>query len=370
MENEKDISGNTTNKTMEYANATTITRSVIDQTEPEIEVETKEEKEAKNLIKKAKALNQPRCCLFSICSSKEERLQEMDNLYLRAGDLYKSIHHYRVAAICYENSTIIKKKLKQDPLNSYEKAYFCYEKIDIGDDTKRIFDEMNSCLEKEAKFFQVGKNYENLAIKKENKEKYDIAIEYYLQAVKYYEKDDTKHKDLKTKIFVKLSELMILHNHPQAKDKVPIMLEKIGYHYLKNIMTKYQAKEYFGKGVLTRIYFNDDIKEAKEYMLKYKKKDKTFEESNIFVLCMDVITCIEKGENDNLNSDIEEYKETYELDEYMTYILDNIINRENHKNKTKEKNKEDNNENIEDKNNTSEEGNNDININNEEKNIL
>ena len=357
------------NKTMEYIN--TITKSIINQTDPDQEIESKQEEEALKLIKKARSLSKPKCCCC--CFSQEKKFQEISELYFKAGEIYKSSHQWRNAGLCYENSSLIKQqKLKQSPLTCYEKAYYCFEKIDIGNDAKRIFDKMNLYLEKEGKYFQVGKNYENLAIKRENKEKYDIAIEHYLQAVKYYEKDG-KHSNLKTKILIKLTELMILHNHPQAEFKVPSMLENIGNNYLKNIMTKYQAKEYFGKAVLTRLYFKDDTIEAKDYMEKYTKKDKTFEESNIYILCSDIITCVENGENDKLIFVINKYKEIYELDEYMNFILDNIIDRENQKKKIKEKENEENKEDKGDDNENNNNNNNDIvgdnNIINEENNI-
>ena len=54
-------------------------------------------------------------------------------------------------------------------MNYYEQAYYCYDKMDISNDLKNIFDMMNSLLEKEGKFFQVGKNYENMGTKMEKK---------------------------------------------------------------------------------------------------------------------------------------------------------------------------------------------------------
>ena len=212
-------------KTMEYMN--TMNKSIINQTLTEQEIDSNQENEAKRLIKKAKSLSKPRCCCFCyICSSKEQRYQESSNLYYKAGDIYKSSHQWYNAGFCYENSSLMKEKIKESPLSSLEQAYYCFEKTGIGTDSIRIFDKINLLLEKDEKFFQIGKNYENLAIKRENKEKYDLAIEYYLQAVNYYEKDG-KHKNLKTKILIKLTELMILHNHPQAKDQVQNIKQKI-----------------------------------------------------------------------------------------------------------------------------------------------
>ena len=149
------------------------------------------------------------------------------------------------------------------------------------------------------------------------------------------------------------------------------MLENIGINYLKNIMIKYMAKEYFGKAVLTRLYFHDDIQEAKLYINKYKNKDKSFEDSNIYILCKDFISLIEHGENDKLNNAVQKYKEICGIDEYLTFILDNIIDRENQKKKLKDKeNNENNNDIITDSANNSPEdntinNNNNINSNDE-----
>ena len=361
-----NISVNSTNKTMDYVN--NVTKSVINQTDNDQEIETSQEKEARNLVRKAKELTKPRCCFSLICSTKEERHMEIANLYYNAGDLFKSAQNWLSAGRCYENSSILKSKVNHDPLIDYEKAYYCYDKIDIGDDAEKILEKMNLCLEKKGKFFEIGKNYENMAIKKEKKEKYDLAIDYYLKAITYYDKD-RKHKNLKTKIYVKLAELMIIHNHSQANVKVPIMLENIGNHYLKNIMTKYQAKEYFGRAIIARIYFNNDINEAKEYMYKFKKKDKTFEESQICILCSDIITCLEKGDNYNLNSSIQKLEEIYNKNDYVTIILDKIIDREKQKKKVNEEEKQENKEveEEEEKGNEENEIVEDNNINKEEK---
>ena len=220
---ENNLSNNTTKKTMDYAN--TFTKSIINQTENDLEIESNLERECNNLIKSAKRKIQPKCCLF--CSPKYKRYEESCSLYKIAGDKYKSAHCWHKAAICYENCSLIKKRLQQNPLNYYEQAYYCYDKMDFSNDLKNIFDMMNSLLEKEGKFFQVGKNYENMGIKMEKKENYDIAIEYYLLAMKYYEKD-FKHENIKTKLLIKLCELMILHNYSKAENYVPNMLENIG----------------------------------------------------------------------------------------------------------------------------------------------
>ena len=349
--------GTSNNRTMDYMNNNTTTKSIINQTEPETDLDSNLEKEAHKLLIKAESLSKPRCCLCAICSSKTQRYNKSCNLYAKAGDMYKTAHQWLNAGICFENCSSIKIKLKESPLPFYEQAYYCFGKIDIGNDSKRVFDKMNSFLEKEGKLFQVGKNYENLGIKYEKNKKYDIAIEHYLQAIKYYEKEG-KHENLKTKILIKLTELMMLNNHSEGKIKIPTMLENIGTNYLKNILTKYSAKEYFGKAILTRIYYNDDIIEGIKYLDKYRKKDKTFVDSSMYILCSDIITSIDNNDVEKLNSAIDKYKEINEIDEYLQFILAHIIDRENQKRKIKEKEEEENENNKEDNDNNNNESSN------------
>ena len=342
------MSTNTSNKTMDYVNINSTASSFINNnnTELELDLESNLEKEAIIYIKKAKSLLQPKCCLCNICSSKNKKYEEACNLYKKAGDKYKSINQWRNAGRCYENSAFIKQKIFKNPIKYYEESYNCYEKIEIGDESKYIFDKINSILEKEKNYFKIGKNYENLAIKEENKQKWVISIEHYLKAIKYFGKDD-KHENAKIDIYIKLTKLMVFHSYPHADEKVPLMLENIAKYYSKNITSKYLSNEYYGKAILTRLYFNNNNQETNEYLIIYEKRDKLFEESNIYILCNDIIDSIEKQDIDKLNSSIQKYKEKNELDDYMKFIIDKIVEREKQKKllKIEEKN-ENNDENI------------------------
>ena len=328
MKNDKNNINDTlaSNKTMEYYN--NITKSYINQTATDIDNESNLEHEALVLVRKAENKVKKKCCLYSLISSKHERIVQACDLYKRAGDKYKLVNQWKKAGLCYENCALIKTKLKEKPLNFYKQSYMCFSKIDIGDDSKRIFDLMNQYLEKEGQYFQVGKNNENLGIEKENKKKYNEAINYYLIAIKYYEKDG-KHESLIIKIQIKLAELMMINEDPDAPKKVPIMLENIGTYYLQNLITKYSAKDYFGKAILCNIYYSDNPSEGNIYIKKYKKMDKTFEESTIYNLCCDIVNSIENNDYNQLNNSILQYKEINEVDEFMNYILDKILEKIN-----------------------------------------
>ena len=185
---------------------------------------------------------------------------------------------------------------------------------------------MNETLEKEGEFYQAGKNNENLAKQMENNDKYNDAIFYYNQADKYYEKDG-KHNSLKYKIEEKVAELMLVTNHPDASTRVPILLENVAKNYLKNPITKYSANEYFGKTVLSIIYYNNPS-EGSIYLNKYKEIDQTFDESTIYTLCCDIIKSLETNNINSLQYSIQKYKEISELDGFMIDILKKIEEKE------------------------------------------
>lgn len=334
MENDKNNINDTTtsnNKTMEYYNS--VTKSIINQTGTEIDNDMCMENEAIIQIKKAEHKLKKKCCLNYICYSKKERLNDACELFKRAGDKFKVCNQWRKAGACYENCAIIKNKLKEKPINYYILSYQCFSKIDIGNEKKNIFEKMNYFLEKDGEFYKVGKNYENLAIQKENKKKYDEAIKYYLQAIKYYDKAGN-HEELKTNIQIKVCELMILNNHPEAGKKVPNMLENIAVKYYKNPLKRKSAKDYFGKAILCNVYFRDNPSDGNIFIDKYKKIDKTFKDSEICDLCCNIVNNIENNNFNQLNHIIQQYKDSNELDDFMDDILDKIIEKEKSKNTT------------------------------------
>ena len=355
MENNKNNINDTTtsnNKTMEYYN--TVTKSIINQTGTEVDNDMYIENEAIIQIKKAEQKLKKKCCINYICCSKKESLNEACNLFKSAGDKFKQCNQWKKAGLCYENCAIIKNKLKEKPINYYILSYQCFSKIDFGNEPKHIFEKMNYYLEKDREYFKVGKNYENLAVQKENKKKYDDAIKFYLQAIKYYDKDGN-HEELKTNLQIKVAELMVLNNHPKARKKVPDLLENIALKYYKDPVTRNEAKNFFGKAILCNIYFRDNPSDGNIFINKYEKIDKTFNESEIYNLCCNIVNHIENKNFDNLNNIIQQYKDINELDDFMYDILDKILEKEKRNNNIKDSLSDSNNNSISIKNNNDEE---------------
>jgi len=250
---------------------------------------------------------------------------------MKKQEIYKSINQWRKAANCFDNCSKIKIILKENPINYYNELFFCYYQLNSESNYKRYFEKMNECLEREGEFYQAGKNSENLAKQMEINGKYNDAIIYYDQALKYYEKDG-KHDTLMNSIGGKIAELMLVNNHPDAPNKVPIILENVAKNHLQNPITKYSAKDYFGKAVLSIIYYSNNPSEGRIYLKKYMEIDPTFDESTIYNLCCDVIKSMETNNINNLKFSIQKYKEISEIDKFMIDILDKIVEKASNKN--------------------------------------
>ena len=327
MKNENNLINDTTisnNKTFE--DSTITAKSFTQKTDNdnnEIKNIEKLYREAFLLTRKAETKLNPGCCLDTICISKSKRYEEACKLYNKAGDKYKICNQWRKAADCYDNCSKIKVALKENPLQFYQESFSCYTKINNYNSSKKIFEKMNKYLEKEGDYYQAGKNNENLGITNENKKNYNNAIHYYSQALNYYEMDG-KHESLKMNMKIKIAELMLLCNHPEAPLKVPDLMENIGNNYLKNPLIKYSSKDYFGKAILSKIYYCDNPSEWKKYINKLKNIDKTFEESTEYKLCYNIINSLENNDNYSFKTAIKNYKEMSKVDQFMNNIFDKL----------------------------------------------
>ena len=306
------------------------TKSDIEQTVEDMNNTTSSDRGAYLLERRADNKLNPGCCLDSICTSKTKRYEDACNLYEKAGNKYKEAHQWRKAADCFEKCSTIKIDLKQNPTKYYQESFFCYSKANSDINSKKIFEKMNQYLEKEGDFYQAGKNNEQMGIKSENNEYYNEAINYYSQASYYYELDG-KHESSKNNMQIKVAELLMIYNHPDAPSKVPTIMENLANNYLKNPITKYTAKDYFGKAILSGIYFNNDISEGNKLINKYKSIDPNFEESSIYNLCSEVIESIENNDIDSLKKSIQNYKEISELDKFTSKILDKLVEKAKNK---------------------------------------
>lgn len=285
-----------------------------------------EEKEAFDLKRKGESILNPGCCLDTLCSSRNSRYNKSCNLFQKSADKYKSCFQWRKAAECYEKCAEIKLNLKESPIKYYQESITCYQNANSEINAKRLLFKLNDYLEKNGEFLEAGKNCENVAIKFEKEKKYKDAIFYYIEAIKYYEKD-IKNDNQIINLKKKLIELIIIINGFPNEEKYLIDYnEEIGINSLKNNLSENSAHYYFGKAILSVFYYKG-INEAELYINKYKTIDQKFESSYIYKLCFDIINDFKINNVNKLYNDINKYKSNNECDAFMINILKKIENK-------------------------------------------
>ena len=286
------------------------------------------EKDAFNLYRQGEKKLAPGCCLDTLFTSKASQYNNAYNLYIRAGEKYKMCNQWTKASDCYEKCAYIKTELKENALDSYKEAYFCSKKTDLENNSDRLFAKMMNYLNNNGEYYEAGKLTENNGDEYENNKKHDAAINSYLKAIEFYEMDNN-HNSTKNNCLIKVADLMMINDHPDASSKVPSIYENVGKDYLKNNLTKYSSSEYFGKAILSVIYYSNDLSEGNIYINKYKEMMPNFEDTPICKLCVNCANAMENKDSVLMKKSIKEYKNINELDNFMTNIFVKLVNKVN-----------------------------------------
>ena len=306
--------------------STTSTQEIVNKT-PILPDQSIIEKEAFELTKEAQRNCEKKCFIFELLKPREKRFQKAVELYQTSAEKYKSIKEWKKAGMSYENCGRVKASLDDNPITYYQESYNCYIKGDSDVDERRLVDELCLNLEKNNDFYNAGQYCEKYAINLQNKKKDSDAILYYNKALDYYEKDiNNPQKDLlKVNIQMKLYDLMTNNNHPDAALKVPGMLDNLGTYCINNPTMKSSAKDYFGKSILTNIFYNNNPVEARNNLNKYKQMDNNFGTSPMYYLCHDIIDSMETNNVNKIKYSIQQYRQMNQVDEYTNNILGKMI---------------------------------------------
>lgn len=284
------------------------------------------EKEAMKLVREAQDNCERKCSLTELINPKQQRYQKAVKLYQSSAEKYKLINEWKRAGMSYENCGYVMQKLNGNPMPYFQESYNCYSKGVNDVESRHIIDEMCIHLDKSSDLFTAGNHCENYAMELEKSHNYSDAILFYNKALDYYDRDvsNDKRDYLKANIEAKLFELMANNSHPDAPTRVPKMLENIATYCLTDPTRKNAAKQYFGKSILSEIYYNN-IADAKNNLVKYKGMDNTFGQSPMYYLCNDIINSIENNNTNKLKASVQQYIQMNVLDPYTSNILDKII---------------------------------------------
>ena len=257
------------------------------------------------LIKKAEKLLKPGF-FKAIFSNTEDRVEKAIELYNTAGQIYIIEKQYKKAGECFEESSKLKKNIKESPEEDYKEAINCYKKINDIENYNRIMNLLINYYIKENEFSEAANlQFEISKELSKDKNKVNEALESFDKCLDFYnmDKDSSKISISKTKI-----EKANLITFYEIKDEILYahnIYDEVGKEKMESSTGKFLAQEFFAKNVITYLVY-DDVITAKAYLHKYYDIDSNFENSEIGNLIEDLITIFENEESNNLTNDNQE----------------------------------------------------------------
>ena len=257
------------------------------------------------LIQKAEKILKPGF-FKAIFSNTEDRIEKAINLYNSAGQIYIMEKQYKKAGECFEESSKLKKNIKESPEEDYKEAINCYKKINDIENYNRIMNLLINYYIKENEFSEAANlQFEISKELSKDKNKVNEALESFDKCLDFYnmDKDSSKISISKTKI-----EKANLITFYEIKDEILYahnIYDEVGKEKMESSTGKFLAQEFFAKNVITYLVY-DDVITAKAYLHKYYDIDSNFENSEIGNLIEDLITIFENEESNNLTNDNQE----------------------------------------------------------------
>ena len=154
------------------------------------------------LIQKAEKLLKPGF-FKAIFSNTEDRVEKAIDLYNTAGQIYIIEKQYKKAGECFEESSKLKKNIKESPEEEYKEAMNCYKKINDIENYNRIMNLLINYYIKENEFSEAANlQFEISKELSKDKNKVNEALESFDKCLDFYnmDKDSSKISISKTKI--------------------------------------------------------------------------------------------------------------------------------------------------------------------------
>ena len=257
------------------------------------------------LIQKAEKILKPGF-FKAIFSNTEDRIEKAINLYNSAGQIYIMEKQYKKAGECFEESSKLKKNIKESPEEEYKEALNCYKKINDIENYNRIIDLLINFYIKENEFSEAAKlQFEISKELSKDKNKINEALESFDKCIDFYNMDKDSSKIAISNAKLEKANLITFY---EIKDEILVahnIYDTIGKEKMEYSTSKIFAQEFFAKNVITYLVY-DDVLTAKAYLHKYYNIDSNFENSEISSLLEDLITIFENEESNNNSNENEE----------------------------------------------------------------
>lgn len=262
--------------------------------------------------------------------SKNSKNETVGTLYSEAGSEYMKIFNWTKAANAFKLSGEYFSKsgdtFKYEMQDAFEKAYKCnnnaFEKegMPLDDYCDFVENYMIPIKENNGEMANIGKLYYDLAQKTEQFGDMDKTIEYYKEALKYYECDDT-FKSQKFTIMEKLA--LLISQHKNDFDTAIYYFETVAEGKINNNLLKFGAKKLLLNALLCALAKNDVVL-ANKKLEEYLELDYTFIDSTDHKFFLEIYKTINDLDFDAYTDVVSKKNQTSLLDNWQVFVLSKI----------------------------------------------
>ena len=207
-----------------------------------------------------------------------------------------------------------------DMANTLTEAFKVYRK-DSPQDAARVLTTAISHYTSKGNFRRAATHQQNLA------EVYETeigdqkkALEAYDTAAQWFESDNAEA--LANKLYLKVADLAALEgDYRNAIEK----LEAVAKTSLNNNLMRWSVKEYFLKAGICYLASGDMVA-AKRGLDNYREWDNSFGQTRENMLLMDLVGCVEEGDQEGFSEKLYQYDQMSKLDKWKTTLLLKVKN--------------------------------------------
>ena len=207
-----------------------------------------------------------------------------------------------------------------DMANTLTEAFKVYRK-DSPNDAARVLSTAIQHYTSKGNFRRAATHQQNLAEVYENEiSDQKKALEAYDTAAQWFESDNAEA--LANKLYLKVADLAALEgDYKRAIDK----FELVAKSSLNNNLMRWSVKDYFLKAGICYLAAGDSVA-TKRALEHYRELDNSFGQTREHLLLMDLVGCVEEGEQDQFSEKLFQYDQMSKLDKWKTTLLLKVKN--------------------------------------------
>eukprot|EP00301_Raphidiophrys_heterophryoidea_P023179 c7134_g1_i1.p2 GENE.c7134_g1_i1~~c7134_g1_i1.p2 ORF type:complete len:310 (+),score=66.05 c7134_g1_i1:62-931(+) len=258
---------------------------------------------------------------FSIFSTQTAKLEEAEEVFQKAANLYKMAKKWDEAGRTFRKLADVQLKLgnKFQAATSYNDAANCFKKCSTEDTAKCLRDATDIFTDM-GKFANAAKTQNELGELLENEGDKEGAIKAYETAADYYSGENSASQANSARL--KAATLYaLLEKYTEATE----IFEQVGIQSADSSLMKWNAKDYFFKAALCR-FCTGDIVQVERSLDQYCSYDVTFNSQREYKLLVAILEASKNFEVDDFTAAVAEFDSISKLDAWKTTILLRIKN--------------------------------------------